>query len=119
MARIKKKPNVNYNLSTHFSTCHVTLSTTSRSCARVVAVKAADKLHCTVSCETFCSLNKKFLHNAHHLQITHACCVHDVKSAHKCATNTDTTPWMQSEAWSSVSLAQHVQRPNHLSTVGP
>jgi hypothetical protein len=89
--------------SKHYSTCHVTLSTTFRSCVCVVAETAADTLHCTVSSETFCSLNKRILHNAHHLQITHACCVHDDKSAHKCAIHTDTTPWTQSEAWSSAS----------------
>ena len=104
----------------------------------------ADTLHCTVSSETFCNLNKRFLNNADHLQITHPCCVHDVKSVHECATHKDTTsklhmhvvymtsksvhecathkdttPWTQSAAWSSVSWAQLVQQPNHLSTVGP
>ena len=94
------KPNVNYNLlllnisrraTSHFQQLP----------AAVLAVTAADTLHRTVSSETFCSLNKRFLHNAHHLQITHACCIHDVKSVHVCAT--DTTPWTQSEAWLSVS----------------
>jgi hypothetical protein len=51
----------------------------------------ADTLHCTVSSETFCNLNKRFLNNADHLQITHPCCVHDVKSVHECATHKDTT----------------------------